>query len=175
MGAVMAWLARTRTRPRAPQEAHVLAHPPSTLVLGLVCAGFFLVLAVWSTLVPGKTGSPVISLFFLGFAAVGVPLMLDYRNARHVLTHDGLRYGKLLGGGGEARWTDVRKLGYSQSAKWFRLDLADGGVVRISAMLRGLPEFAAAVLAQVPPSAIDGDARAVLEATARGELPRVWG
>lgn len=65
-------------------------------------------------------------------------------------------------------------LRYSHSAKWFRLDLADGWVVRISAMLQGLPEFAAAVLAQVPPAAIDGDTRTVLEATARGELPRVW-
>jgi hypothetical protein len=73
------------------------------------------------------------------------------------------------------RWSDVRSLRYSQSAKWFRLDLADGRVVRISAMLQGLPEFAAAALTQVPPATIDGDTRMVLEATARGELPRVWG
>jgi hypothetical protein len=42
-------------------------------------------------------------------------------------------------------------------------------------MLRGLPEFAAAALAQVPPGSIDDDTRAVLAATAQGELPRVWG
>lgn len=175
MGLVMGWLARARTRPRGPQEPHTLTHPRSTLVIGLVCAGFFLLLAAWSALFPGTTGSPLISLFFLGFAAMGVPLILDYRNARHELTADGLRYGKLLGGGGQARWPEVRKLRYSQSAKWFRLDLADGRVVRISAMLQGLPEFAAAVLSQVPPAAIDEDTRAVLEATGRGELPRVWG
>jgi hypothetical protein len=40
---------------------------------------------------------------FLAFAALGVPLILDYRNARHVLTPDGLRCGKLLGGGGLMR------------------------------------------------------------------------
>jgi hypothetical protein len=175
MAAVMGWLARARVRPRAPQEAHTLVHPRSTLVVGLVCAGFFSVLAVWSALFPGKTGSPLISLFFLAFAALGMPLMLDYRNARHVLTLDGLRYGRLMGGGGQMRWADVRSLRYSQSAKWFRLDLADGRVVRISAMLQGLPEFAAAVLTQVPSATIDGDTRMVLEATARGELPRVWG
>jgi hypothetical protein len=175
MAVVMGWMARARSRPRAPQAAHTLAHPPSTLVIGLVCTGFFLVLAVWSFLLPGKTGSPLISLFFLGFAALGAPLILDYWKARHALTSDGLRYGKLLGGGGQARWSDVRELRFSQSAKWFRLDLVDGRVVRISAMLQGLPEFAAAVLSQVPPAAIDGDTRAVLEATARGELPRVWG
>jgi Bacterial PH domain len=174
MTAVMGWLARARTRPGAPQGAQTLVHPRSTLVVGLVCAGFFSVLAVWSALFPGKTGSPLISVFFLAFAALGAPLILDYRNARHVLTPDGLFYGKLLGGGGQARWTDVRQIRFSQSAKWFRLDLADGRVVRISAMLQGLPEFAAAVLAQVPPAAVDGDTRTVLEATARGELPRVW-
>jgi hypothetical protein len=97
MGAVMGWLARTRARARAPQEAHTLTHPRSTLVVGLVCTAFFLVLAFWSALLPGKTGSPLVSLFFLAFAALGVPLILDYRNARHVLTPDGLRYGKLLG------------------------------------------------------------------------------
>jgi hypothetical protein len=175
MAAVMGWLARARSRPRAPQAAHTLVHPRTTLVVGLVCAGFFSVLAVWSALFPGKTGSPLISLFFLAFAALGMPLILDYRNARHVLTPDGLRYGKLTGGGGQMRWADVRSFRYSQSAKWFRLDLADGRVVRISAMLQGLPEFAAAVLTQVPPATIDGDTRTVLEATARGELPRVWG
>jgi hypothetical protein len=174
MAVIMGWLARTRTRPRAPQETHTLAHPRSTLVVGLVCAGFFLTLAVWVTLFPGKTGSPLISLFFLAFAALGVPLILDYRNARHVLTPDGLRFGKLLGGGGQMRWTDVRTLRYSQSAKWFRLDLADGRVVRISAMLRGLPEFAVSALTHVPATAVDADTREVLEATARGELPRVW-
>ena len=55
------------------------------------------------------------------------------------------------------------------------MDLADGRVIRISAMLQGLPDFAAAALGGVPPAAIDADTRALLEATARGELPRVWG
>jgi hypothetical protein len=175
MAAVMGWLARARTRPRVPQEVHTLAHPRSTLIIGLVCAGFFSVLAAWSALFPGRTGSPIISLFFLAFAALGIPLILDYRNARHELTPDGLRYGKLLGGGGQARWTEVRQIRFSQSAKWFRMELGDGRVIRISAMLQGLPEFAAAAIAQVPPAAIDADTRTVLEATAQGDLPRVWG
>ncbi len=79
-----------------------------------------------------------------------------------------------MGGGGHLTWTDVRKLRYSQSAKWFRLELRDGRVVRISAMLQGLPEFAAAALAHVPPEAIDSETRLVLEATATGDLPRIW-
>jgi hypothetical protein len=175
MTAVMGWLARTRSRPQPPHDSHTLAHPRSTLAIGLICGGFFLILAVWSALYPGTTGSPLISAFFLGFAALGIPLILDYRNARHTLTSDGLRYGKMLGAGGSLRWSEVRTVRYSEVAKWFRLELMDGRVVRISAMLRGLPEFAGAVLAQVPASAIDADTRAVLEATAKGDLPKVWG
>jgi hypothetical protein len=174
MTLVMGWLAHTRTHPRPASEANTLAHPRSTLAVGLVCGGFFLALAILSAMHPGKTGSPLISLFFLAFAALGLPLVLDYRNARHTLTADGLRYGRMLGEGGMLRWTEVRKIRYSEAAKWFRLELVGGRVVRISAMLRGLPEFAAAALAQVPPTTMDQDTRAVLQATAQGELPRIW-
>jgi hypothetical protein len=175
MTIVMGWLAHTRSHPRAAGEAHTLAHPRSTLVIGLICGGFFLALAVLSAVFPNKTGSPLVTLFFLAFAVLGLPLVLDYRNARHTLTPDGLRYGRMLGNGGMLRWAEVRRVHYSEAAKWFRLELAAGEIVRVSAMLKGLPEFAAAVLAQVPPAAIDPDTRAVLQATAHGELPRIWG
>jgi hypothetical protein len=175
MFAVMGWLARSRSGVRPQSEAGALVHPRSTLIIGLVCTGFFLTLAVLSAVFPGKTGSPLISLVFLGFAALGLPMILDYRNARHLLTSDGLQYGKMFGRGGRLRWTEVRKLRYSESAKWFRLELAGGQVVRISAMLRGLPEFAAAALGQVAPAAIDEKSREVLQATARGDLPSIWG
>ncbi len=94
MSVVMGWLARTRST-RRPQEANRLAHPRSTLVIGLVCTGFFAAIAVVSALYPGKDGSPLLSLCFVGFAALGVPILLDYRNARHTLTADGLQYGKM--------------------------------------------------------------------------------
>ena len=175
MTLVMGWLARRRSAPRPPQDARTLVHPKSTLLIGLVCGGFFLALALLCSLFPGKTGSPAFSLFFVGFALLGVPLVLDYRNARHTLVADGMQYGRMLGGTGELRWRDVRRLRYSQSAKWFRLDLADGSVVRVSAMLMGLPGFAQAALGQVQASAIDVPTRAVLEATAAGDLPRIWG
>jgi len=71
---VMGWLARSRTQPRRPQDAQRLAHPRSTLIIGLACAGFFLTIAVLSAVFPGKTGSPALSLFFVGFAALGLPV-----------------------------------------------------------------------------------------------------
>ncbi len=174
MSLVMGWLARTRSQPRPSREVNSLAHPPSTLAIGLVCTCFFAAIAVLSALYPGKNGSPLVSLIFVGFAALGIPVLLDYRNARHTLTPDGLQYGRMLGGGGHLAWADVRTLRYSHSAKWFRLELRDGSVVRISAMLRGLPEFAAAALARVPAGAIDAETRQLLQATAAGDLPRIW-
>jgi len=174
MGAIMAWLARNRTRTRAPADAQRLVHPRSTLIIGLTGSLLFGGVALASALWPGKTGSLGISLAFLGFAALGVPLILDYRNARHTLTEDGLHYGRMWGGGGTLRWREVRQLGYSAAWKWFRLEGPGEQVVRISAMLQGLPEFARAALAQVPAAAIDPQTRTVLEATAQGNPPTLW-
>jgi hypothetical protein len=174
MTAVMRWLGRTRER-EANGGAGMLAHPRSTLIIGLVCSAFFLACAVGSALLPGPRRPAFLPYFFLGFAALGVPMILDWRNARHTLVPSGLRYHTMLGRAGELRWRDVRRLRYSPSSKWFRLDLADGRAVRISAMLTGLPGFAQAALAEVDPSAIDPDTRRVLEATAGGELPKIWG
>jgi len=174
MGAIMAWLARSRARTRPAADAQRLTHPRSTLIVGLACSFLFSGVALASALWPGKTGSPGISLAFLAFAALGVPLILDYRNARHTLTEDGLRYGRTWGGGGTLRWREVRRLRYSAAWKWFRLEGPEGQIVRISAMLQGLPEFARAALAQVPAAAIDPQTRPVLEATAQGNPPSLW-
>jgi len=174
MGAIMAWLARSRTRARPAADAQRLVHPRSTLIIGLACSLLFSGVALASALWPGKTGSLAITALFMGFAALGVPLILDYRNARHTLTDDGLLYGRMWGGGGTLRWREVRRLRYSDAGKWFRLDGPDGQIVRISAMLQGLPEFARAALAQVPAAAIDPQTRPVLEETAQGNPPTLW-
>ena len=175
MALVMGWLARRRSVPRPPGDARTLVHPVSTLIIGLVCGGFFLAIALLCLLFPGQTGSPALSLFFVGFALLGAPLVLDYRNSRHTLLADGMQFGRMFGAKGVLRWNAVHRLRYSHSAKWFRIDLADGGVVRVSAMLMGLPEFARAALSQVSATAIDSETRTVLEETAAGHLPKIWG
>jgi hypothetical protein len=50
--------------------------------------------------------------------------------------------------------------------RWFRIETASGEVVRVSALVTGLPEFAGAVLEQVPSYAIDDGARETLQAYA---------
>jgi hypothetical protein len=59
--------------------------------------------------------------------------------------------------------------------KWFKIELTSGVVVRVSAMLIGLPEFASRVLAGVPRGAIGENAYALLQQTEQGNLPRIWG
>jgi hypothetical protein len=58
--------------------------------------------------------------------------------------------------------------------KWFRLETHTGQVVRVSAMVMGLPEFARLLLARAPQGAVDADSRLVLEATAAGNPPSMW-
>jgi hypothetical protein len=174
MSLVMGWLARTRLRARAGQSSNLLRHPRSLLIVGLVCSGFFLALAVLSQLYPGKSGSPAVSLTFLGFALLGVPVIAEYLRVRHELESDGLRYRPLLHGAGTLRWTDIRAVRYSHAAKWFRLETASGQVVRISVMLIGLPTFARAALEKIPATSIDPMTRAILEQTAAGSPPSIW-
>jgi hypothetical protein len=170
---VMGWLARSRLRPHG-LNAGVLEHPASTLIIGVVCTLFFCALAVLSFLFPGRTGSGLVSLTFVGFALLGVLLIVDYVRVRHSLQPGGLHYTPLLSPTWTIRWDEVTRIRYSQAAKWFRIDTVGGRVVRVSAMLTGLPEFAKTVLREVPPSRIDANALPILEQTAAGNPPPIW-
>jgi hypothetical protein len=58
--------------------------------------------------------------------------------------------------------------------KWFLVRDADGRTARIPAMMRGLPAFAALLLAHVPQAVADPFTQDVLDATAAGAPPPVW-
>src|SRR4029450_9582736 len=98
----------TRER-RTDDETGTLAHPRSTLIIGVVCTAFFLACAAGSALPPGPRRPAFIPYFFLGFAALGVPMILDWRNARHALVPGGLRYHTMLGRDGEVGWGGGRR------------------------------------------------------------------
>jgi hypothetical protein len=174
-GLVMGWLAKARIRQRPTSEAGKLVHPASTLVIGLVPMAFFLGIAVISnTFGKNRTTTIWTTLAFIGFGALGLPLVLDYYFARHQVLADGMAYGSLFGKRGRFRWYEVARVRYNAAAKWFVLDLRSGSRVRISAMLRGLPEFAAALLAHIPRTVIDDASYRVLRETAEGKLPSIW-
>jgi len=176
MALIMGWLARARRKPRAALNRHILEHPVPTLVVGLGCTILFLTIAGLSARFPGRNGALWITGFFLALALLGAWIVLEYFRERHRLEPGGLRYRDALSfRSGTLRWSAVESVRYSQYSKWFRITAKDGDVVRVSALVMGLPEFAQAVLAEVRPGAIDEATRPILEQTAAGSPPSIWG
>jgi hypothetical protein len=173
MAVVMGWLARSRTAKSELRDG-ALAPPKSMLIISVVCTFFFAALVILSIRFPGRNPTIWAPITFAGLAVMGLFLLADYYRARHELGPDGLHYGKTLGRGGLARWDEISRVAYSDTMKWFRLELKDGRVVRLSAMLQGLPRFATEILARVRPEAISDKTRSLLEATAAGRPPSVW-
>jgi len=138
------------------------------LILGLVTGEFFAGIAVVSFLYSKALG---VSLGFLMFALLGGLFIAKYIRVQHELGPGGMRYRKVFSNGGNFLWRDVVSVKYSKSAKWFRIVTVSGEVVRVSAMLTGLPQFARAVLAGVDPDKFDDTTKVVLEETAIGFPP----
>ena len=175
MVVVMGWLGRSRTAGAATLAPGELRLPRSLAILGAVCTGFFLALLVLSHIYANGTEGPFTDLVFGGFALLALPMLLDYRFARHVVDDDGLSYWTWLGGGRRhMRWDRVREVRYAPVMKWFRVRDADGRTARISAMMRGLPAFATQVLARAPQAVADPFTQGMLEATAAGTPPPLW-
>lgn len=176
MTIVMGWVARSRLRERPDSERYTLRHPVSTLVIGIVGVAFFFGIAVISNTI-GKNPSATVwtTLLFLAFGLFSVPMIADYFFARHRVSDLGIEYGCMTGQRGSLRWSDVQRVRFAPVAKWFVLEGASGAKVRVSAMLLGLPEFAHFVLVHVPKEAIEPNTHAVLQETAKGRPPSVWG
>jgi hypothetical protein len=174
MAVVMGWLGRNRFRPRHKEELGTLRHPTSTLMIGVVCFSFCAALTIYSAVTTDKTASWQTTTLFAGFAAMSALMTLEYFMARHCVSDEGLAYRKLLGSTGFLRWSELKRIRYGSTMKWFRLDAMDGRVVRLSAMLMGLPEFAQALLKSAPAEAMDSDTLQILQATAEGNPPSLW-
>jgi hypothetical protein len=175
MSVVMGWMARNRSRPRHAGSAQRLQHPTSTFVIGLAGFLLFAAIAVISTVFANATTSWKTTTVFVGFALLALPILGDYFAARHEVSEEGLRYGRLIGSGGYMHWTELKSVRFSDAMKWFRLESQSGKVVRLSVMLMGLPTFAQLLLAHAPPQSIEKSTLPVLQTTAEGNPPSVWG
>jgi len=176
MALIMGWVSRNRLKPRPEDEARLLRHPISTLVIGVVGTVFFFGLAIISnTIGQNRTATVWTTLCFVGLGLMSAPMILDYVHGRHQVSEDAIAYGRLFGRRGVMRWADVRRIRFSPGMKWFVLEDQQRTRVRISVMLMGLPEFARLALARVPPEALDDRARTLLTETSLGRPPRVWG
>ncbi len=168
----MGWLARSRLRRTTPKDRNVLKHGRILLILGVAESGLFLALGVLTLLYPGNTESPiVVSSGFFGFACLGACLIGEFLYVRYWLEPSGLRYRTWVGGRGFLRWDDVVRIRYSETARWFRMDGAQGEIVRVSELLDSISEIARAVLQFVPRERIDLDALYVLKERAAGSPP----
>jgi hypothetical protein len=132
-------------------------------------------IAVISNVFANATTSWWTTAIFVGFALLALPILGDYFAARHEVSEEGLRYGRLFGSGGYMRWAELKSVQFSEAMKWFRLESQSGKVVRVSVMLMGLPMFAQLLLAHAPRESIEKNALPVLQTTAEGNPFSVWG
>ena len=125
----------------------------------------------------GKNSTTTIwtTLAFLAFAALSALMIADYVFGTHRVSEAGVDHGGMLGRRRAFAWSDVKRVRYSQTMKWFAITLHSGPTVRFSTMLMGLPELARLLLAHTPKSAIDEGTYEILLETARGRPPSVWG
>jgi hypothetical protein len=150
-----------------------MQYPPGTLALGLLSLGLVPALASLFMLHDNAAAAPIFGAVLPLLGVLGVSMLVAYGRVWHELTAEGLTFGRLLGRRGTLKWRDVTRITYSSRMRWFRIETASGEHVLISAMLTGLPQFARAVLREVPSYAIDDITRGVLQARAQGELPRL--
>lgn len=106
----------------------------------------------------------------LGAAAMGYAF--SGTRFRSELTSDSIRYQGLFRST-IVSWDNISSITWSQLFKCFRLRVAGGRYIRISAGLTNLPEFARLILAGVPSARIDGQSRYLLAETAQGNPPSV--
>jgi Bacterial PH domain len=174
MSLVMGWLAKAR-RPAAVRErAQVLTHPPTTLIVGMVCTGFFILLAVLAGMY-AKADDWWTPYAFLCFALLGAPLIGEALRVRHELKDGGIGYRGLLARYDRVSWDEIESAHWSSSMKWLVLRTRDGRVLRFSAMLNGLDSLALALHERVPALDVDELTAEVLADARNGKLPSIWG
>lgn len=166
-GAGIAWIWRAEAR---RHRGHELRHPKLLL---LVASG--MLPCVWFVHAAASRGAVdwVGLAVPLCCAAAGAYLLLEYWTVRYLVHPDGFGYQTLFAGTGFAAWGDIRSVQWSLLGSWFRVELRSGRVVRISAIVLGLPALAQALLDQCGP-AIDPLARPALEQAAVGRPPLPW-
>lgn len=174
MSAIIALVAKSRGSTRPASDARRLQHPTSTFVIGLACFLLFAAIAVASNVFANATTNWKTTTVFVGFALLALPVVGDYFAARHEVSEESLRYGRLVGAGGYMPWTELKSVRFSDAMKWFRLESRSGKVVLLSVMLMGLPTFAQLLLAHAP-QPIAKNALPILQTTAEGNPPSVWG
>ena len=178
MSLVMGWMARSRSRTGAPGDGARLVQPVSTLVMGIVCFAFFagitVITVISNTIGKNRTTNIWTTAVFCAFALASALMILEYAFGRHRVSEQGMEHRGMFGRRREFLWSEVERVSYNPTMRWFSIRLYSGPTVRVSAMVMGLPEFARRVLAHVPRTAMGDAALEVLRETQQGRLPAIW-
>jgi len=173
MSLVMGWLAKARRAAAVTKGARVLTHPPTTLVVGIVCTGFFVLVAILAGIY-ASAESRWTPYGFICFALLSAPLIVEALRVRHELTDEGIVYRALWTRHGMVAWAEVESAHWSPSMKWLALTTRDRRVLRFSGMLNGLDSLALALKERAPALHADKVTAKVLADACQGRLPRIW-
>ncbi len=173
MAVTLGLVARAWKKQASAYTGDELRHPKVILVVALGTGVPFFAAAIAALIFAGKDRWT--SLVFLGFAGLGGYLLWEYLVVRYSVSPEGLSYRTLTAGRGFGKWSEVKAVKWSQTSKWFRLELNDGRVVRVSVLMLGLDRLATALIQNANGAVIDPGTRQVLEQCARGNPPSPWG
>lgn len=171
MIAVITWINSSRLRPRSDRDVGRLVHPPSTLIVGAVSLTFFAWLMFIGYVTKNETFTWWVQTCFGLFALLSAVTVVAFFMEKHDVSSVAIRYPTLLRGMKSMHWADVAALRYNPLFRWFHLRSRSGDVARVSAMLKGLPEFARLALDHVAGEAIDAATAELLMHTAEGNPP----
>lgn len=173
MSLVLGLTARAWKKQASTYTGEELRHPKVMLIIALGTGVPFLAGAIAALIFAGK--DRWVALVFLGFAGLGGYILWEYVVVRYTLSAEGFGYRTLTAGRGFGKWSEVRAVKWSQTSKWFRLELSEERVVRVSVMMLGLDRLAMALIKNATGAVIDPGSRQVLEQCARGNPPSPWG
>lgn len=173
MSLVMGWIAKARRPAAARGRTRVLTYPPAILIVGVVCSGFFILLAVLANIYadPDEQWTPYA---FLCFALLGGTLIGETLRVRHELKDDGIVYRGLLTRRDRILWLEIASAHWNASMKWLVLTTYTGHVLRFSGMLNGLDSLALELKERAPALVVDEVTANVLADAREGRLPSIW-
>ena len=171
IASVLCQLAIRRALGKPSAQARQLVYPLGRLFSSLLGGGLFLGASVVSNIYRNPTVTVFTTTFFIVFGLWGLAGALNYVVVRHVVSETGMEFRRITGATVAFQWSEVVRVDFSDSMKWFRIRLSDGRSVRVSATLLGLPDFARLLLAVVPAALIDDKALTLLQSIIAGRFP----
>ncbi len=172
------WSAANQVRRRRPALADTDAlQAPWPLVvpgwLGLAVFGGFSIWLLYDFVASGAEQAELLLFSICGllFAALSAAYVAAIAIERHQFLPGGIRVHVWGRDSVRVMWRDIVNIHYERIMRRFRIQMADGRVVRISTHLTNLQRFSSEVLACGDHLTVSAEAREWLESAAFGNVP----